>query len=277
MSDDNTLSTLAIAAGAAGVGWWLYQRHAAKEQAVATLSEKVVRAATAPVLTALPVAGATGPASGSAAAAKRAPATGPTQPITREFDAIFAAHGHGLPVAYLRALAAHESDMHAGISDGPAIGLLQVIDAVRADHNALHGTTITRADLLVPATNVEVAARALRRIVDSYQRNHPAIANLREDWSNLRFAELVTLGWAAGWSERQVDRRLASGRWRRVVGRGLTARSGPDAGWRRAWATQHPMQEVLRPAHRRTGRWDGSPAPAPDPCRCWPGCPARRG
>ena len=26
MSDD-TLSTLAIAAGAAGVGWWLYQRH----------------------------------------------------------------------------------------------------------------------------------------------------------------------------------------------------------------------------------------------------------
>ena len=50
---------------------------------------------------------------------------------------------------------------------------------------------------------------------------------------------------AAGWSERQVDRRLASGRWRRVVGRGLTARSGPDAGWRRAWATQLTWPESV--------------------------------
>jgi hypothetical protein len=228
MSDD-TLSTLAIAAGAAGVGWWLYQRHedhTAEQRRSARRIAELVRIATTPVLVppsmfpAPRPAGATappapsggsstgaGPAAPPNTSAPAAPAparsfAGPTQPITREFDPIFAANGHGIPVPYLRALAAHESDMHAGISDGPAIGLLQVVDAVRTDHNARFGTTITRADLLVPATNVEVAASALRRIIDSYQRNHPAIANLREDWTNLRFVELVTLGWNAGWSER---------------------------------------------------------------------------
>ncbi len=233
MSDDS-LSTLMVAAGAAGVGWWLYQRHehhAAEQRAIAARAAELVRIATTPVLvppqflpipsatpppappagssgpTAAPPTPAAAPAGSSTPAGtpdkwNRVPLSGPTQPITREFDPIFAASGHGLPVAYLRALAAHESDMHAGISAGPAVGLLQVVDAVRADHNTRHTTQITRADLLVPATNVEVAASAIRRIVDSLQRNHPAIANLREDWGNLRFVELVTLSWNAGWSER---------------------------------------------------------------------------
>ena len=103
------------------------------------------------------------------------------------------------------------------ISDGPAIGLLQVVDAVRTDHNARYGTQLSRADLLVPATNVDVAASAIRRIIDSYQRNHPAIANLREDWTNLRFVELLTLGWNAGWSQRAGVGRVAP----YLVGRGL--------------------------------------------------------
>ena len=50
---------------------------------------------------------------------------------------------------------------------------------------------------------------------------------------------------AAGWSERQVDRRLAAGHWRRVVGRGLTSLPGPDAGWRRAWAAQLTWPEAV--------------------------------
>ncbi|MCE9578956.1 MAG: lytic transglycosylase domain-containing protein, partial [Deltaproteobacteria bacterium] len=235
----DTLSTLAIAAGAAGVGWWLYQRHehhAAEQRASAQRIAELVRVATTPVLvppsmfpskqpaggtvTAAPAGASatlTAPrvvrvgssAAPSTSAARTPPIAGPTQPITREFDPIFAANGHGIPVAYLRGLAAHESDMHAGISDGPAIGLLQVVDAVRTDHNARYGTQLTRADLLVPVTNVDVAASAIRRIIDSYQRNHPAIANLREDWTNLRFVELVTLGWNAGWSERAGLGRVA--------------------------------------------------------------------
>ena len=241
MSDD-TLSTLAIAAGAAGVGWWLYQRHehhTAEQRASAQRIAELVRVATTPVLVlptkppssrptvvapAAPLAAASGgnsmpvapgparvgsTATAAAPPARKTPIAGPTQPITREFDPLFAANGHGVPVAYLRALAAHESDMHAGISDGPAIGLLQVVDAVRTDHNARYGTQLTRADLLVPATNIDVAASALRRIIDSYQRNHPAIANLREDWTNLRFVELVSLGWVAGWSERAGLGRVA--------------------------------------------------------------------
>ncbi|MCE9575699.1 MAG: lytic transglycosylase domain-containing protein [Deltaproteobacteria bacterium] len=242
MSDD-TLSTLAIAAGAAGVGWWLYQRHehhTAEQRASAQRIADLVRVATTPVLVPPSMFPASRPAGGAATAAapgaqsgasstlaasplaqpkggpppaaapaRTPPIAGPTQPITREFDPIFAANGHGVPVAYLRALAAHESDMHAGISDGPAIGLLQVVDAVRTDHNVRYGTQLTRADLLVPATNVDVATSALRRIIDSYQRNHPAIANLREDWTNLRFVELVTLGWNAGWSERAGLGRVA--------------------------------------------------------------------
>jgi hypothetical protein len=55
----------------------------------------------------------------------------------RTYDDVFARRGRGLPVPYLRALALHESDMRARLADGPAWGLLQVIEVVREDHNRL--------------------------------------------------------------------------------------------------------------------------------------------
>jgi hypothetical protein len=134
---------------------------------------------------------------------------GPTQPISRAFDSLFAAYGQAIPVPYLRALAAHESDMHASANDGAAAGLLQVVDVVRVDFNQRHKTHFTRADLLVPLVNVQVAADTIRRIVESYRTHHATIPNLHEDWRNPRFLELVTFGWNAGFSERAGVGRVA--------------------------------------------------------------------
>lgn len=138
-----------------------------------------------------------------------AEASAPTMP--RTFDAIFATHGQGLPVAFLRALAWNESrlDPKTRSKKSSATGLLQVIDVVRTDHNRIHGTSYTRDDLVDPVINVTVAAAALRRIVDSYARNHRDCPNLLEDWNNYRFVELAVYGWNAGWSERAGVGRVA--------------------------------------------------------------------
>jgi hypothetical protein len=137
------------------------------------------------------------------------PATRPgaettTPPIPRSFDAVFAAHGQGIPVPYLRALAWNESrlDPRATSRASSATGLLQVVDVVRSDHNRLYGTAYTREDLADPTINVTIAATALRRIIRSYERNHPSIPNLLEDWNSYPYAELLTQGWNSGWSER---------------------------------------------------------------------------
>jgi hypothetical protein len=119
----------------------------------------------------------------------------------RTFDQIFAAYGHGIPVPFLRALALRESDMRASLADGPAWGLLQVIEIVRQDYNKKTGATYTRQDLLNPIVNVSIASAALVTIVESYARNHPHVSNLQPNWQNPRFVELLTFGWNAGWSE----------------------------------------------------------------------------
>jgi hypothetical protein len=128
----------------------------------------------------------------------------------RTFDQIFAAYGHGIPVPFLRALALRESDMKASLADGPAWGLLQVIEVVRQDYNQKTGATYTRQDLLNPIVNVSIASAALATIVDSFARNHPHVANLQTDWHNPRFVELLTFGWNAGWSERGGVGRVAT-------------------------------------------------------------------
>jgi len=131
--------------------------------------------------------------------------------VPRTFDAIFALHGQGLPVPFLRALAWNESrlDPKANTKKSSATGLLQVIDVVRSDHNRIHGTAYTRQDLLDPVINVTIAASAIRRIADSYARNHRTVPNLLEDWNNYRFAELLVFGWNAGWSQRAGVGRVA--------------------------------------------------------------------
>lgn len=135
----------------------------------------------------------------------------PMPPIPRTFDVVFAQHGGGIPVAYLRALAWHESrlDPRERSTKSSATGLLQIIDVVRRDHNRIHGTAFTRADLVDPIVNVTIGSSALRRIIKSYARNHPRVPNLLEDWNNLRFVELVTQGWNGGWSERAGVGRVA--------------------------------------------------------------------
>lgn len=142
----------------------------------------------------------------------RAPRTPPSSrpgpsmslpPIPRTFDTIFLRHGQGLPLAYLRALAWHESRLDPKHKNpkSSATGLLQVIDVVRNDHNRLHGTAYTRRDLEDPVVNVTVAATLLRRIARSLANNHPAIPTLAGDWNDYRYVELLTFAWNAGWSE----------------------------------------------------------------------------
>jgi len=100
--------------------------------------------------------------------------------------------------------------MSPRLCSGPAWGLLQVIEVVRADFNQRAGTRYTRQDLLDPAVNVTIAATTLALIVKSYARNHPNVANMRTDWNNPQFAALVAFGWNAGWSERAGVGRVAT-------------------------------------------------------------------
>ena len=140
--------------------------------------------------------------------ARRPNAAGGVAP--RTFDQIFAAYGHGVPVPYLRALALRESGMNARLADGPAWGLLQVIEVVRQDYNQKSGATYTRQDLLNPIVNVSIASAALATIIESYARNHPHVINLQANWQNPKFVELLTFGWNAGWSERGGVGRVAT-------------------------------------------------------------------
>jgi hypothetical protein len=200
----STIPDLAIAACADGAGWWLYRHELERRDDAASARVAAVKVADAAQTRAQRAAIAT-PAPASA----HARPSGPTQPISRDYDPLFAAYGAGLPVAYLRALAAHESDMHTAANDGPAAGLLQVVSVVRDDYNQRHGTHFTRGDLLAPIVNVEIAGDAIRRIVESYRTNHPRVPNLQEDWHNPRFVELATFGWNAGFSERGGVGRVA--------------------------------------------------------------------
>lgn len=128
----------------------------------------------------------------------------------RTYDDVFAGSGRGLPVPYLRALALHESDMRPRLADGPAWGLMQVIEVVREDFNRRERKNFTRSDLLDPAVNVTIAASSLALIAKSYAANHPNSPNLQTNWRNPQFVALLTFGWNAGWSERGGVGRVAS-------------------------------------------------------------------
>lgn len=137
---------------------------------------------------------------------------------SHRFDPIFERHRGSIPIEYLRALAVSESDMIATTQTGSARGLLQIVDVVRTDYNQHHGTTYTAGQLFDPEINVAIACDALRRIIDSYRRNHPDVPNLQENWKSSAFVLLLTFGWNAGFSEAAGVGRVA----RYLRSRGIT-------------------------------------------------------
>ncbi|MCA9675601.1 MAG: transglycosylase SLT domain-containing protein [Myxococcales bacterium] len=193
---ENTNLMLIAALGAGGL--WLYHDREKHRHAARQVREELGLAAVAPVR---PVSLPARTPEARAQRIKLAP---------RSYDALFAEYGNGIPVAYLRALAWRESGMNPRENRGPAWGLLQVVEVVRKDYNARHGTRYERRDLLDPAVNVAIASDVLARIVDGYARFHPEATNLQADWTNPLFVELLTFGWNAGFSERGGVGRVAS-------------------------------------------------------------------
>ncbi len=187
MTGQSTLLWLG-AAGAAGVGLYVLEKRSNESKS------------------AKPAASPAPPAFGSASTRGKRPRL---RAVSGKFDRVFAEHARGLPLPYLRALAKRESNMNPRETDGPAWGLMQVIEVVRRDHNKDHGTSYTRRDLLTPSINVEIATTLLRRIIRSFQRNHSDVPNMRADWTNPRFVELLTFAWNSGWSERGGIGRVA--------------------------------------------------------------------
>ncbi|MGE3761838.1 MAG: transglycosylase SLT domain-containing protein [Kofleriaceae bacterium] len=119
----------------------------------------------------------------------------------RRFDPVFDRYRGALPIEYVRALVERESNGLPAVRAGNAIGLMQIVPVVLTDYNKRHGTTYRGEHLTDPATNVAIGCELLHLIVESYRKHHPRIRTLQPDWDNLRFVELLTVGWNAGYSE----------------------------------------------------------------------------
>lgn len=125
-------------------------------------------------------------------------------------DGIFLKYGDGLPVAFLRVLAAGESRMKwtAHRSGSVYYGLLQVsVPHVRKDgkkiagvlggYNKAHGTKWTRDDMFNPAANVMVASWYLNRIIALYNRSGiKALKGPR--WLDPEWVKLLAAGYNSG-------------------------------------------------------------------------------
>ncbi len=194
--DTNLLLIAALGAG----GLWLY--HDREKHKRATEAREALAVAMPAV--------ATAPAPRRPSEPKPAARAERTKLASRSYDPLFSEYGRDIPVAYLRALAHHESALNPRATDGPAWGLLQVVEVVRKDYNQRHGTRYERRDLLDPAVNVAIASDVLARIIDGYARFHPEAPNLQVDWTNPLFVELLTFGWNAGYSERGGVGRVAT-------------------------------------------------------------------
>lgn len=120
--------------------------------------------------------------------------------FTERFDQLFIRHCPTVPLPYLRALTKHESDFNPLDAEGPAHGLLQVVEVVREGYNRRFGTTFTRAQLLDPSINVQIACELIARIARVLPANHPQ-AIPAPSWTDPRFVGLVTFAWNAGFSE----------------------------------------------------------------------------
>lgn len=234
-TDAFTTGALLVGGSLAGYfgGRWLAERRGASDASATTiapnptagalpLATPAVSSASAPLTAPTPSVAPSVPAPGrptqttSTATTTRNPApvsspeqSAPTPPaaqprgaLSRRFDPIFDRHRGDIPIEYLRALAQAESGMdpRARARSG-ARGLLQITTNPRLAFNKAHGTHHRPEDLDDPNINAAIACWLLRFIATSYATHHPAIANMRTDWRNPRFVELLTFGWNAGFSE----------------------------------------------------------------------------
>lgn len=218
-----------LAGALIGGVWWYTRRDQKKADAEAARAERLAelaerRAQRAEDHARVLAAGATAPArkddkppasSASAAPATSASTAPPTAPsaapssppapqpgkpagLSRRFDDLFARHGRGIPVAFLRALAAAES----GMNPNDRLGLINVVPVALADYNRRHPSAPIKAEeMRDPVKNITVAADHLRTIIDGFRKHHPDVPNLVEHWSNLRFVQLLVFSWNAGHSE----------------------------------------------------------------------------
>lgn len=128
--------------------------------------------------------------------------------LTTAYDPIFKSYAGKIPVAYLRALAYRESSFNPRNTEGPAWGLMQVVEVVRDSYNRRKGTSYSRQDLLDPKTNVKIAADLINRIANAYSKHSDP--NMQPDWGNPEFVKLITAGWNSGYSEAGGVGRVAS-------------------------------------------------------------------
>ena len=215
-----------LAGALIGGVWWYTRRDQKKADAEAARAERLAelaerRAQRAEDRARVSAAGATDPAgkdgkpppaSASTALASTAPpiatSTAPSSPhvaqpgkpagLSRRFDDLFARHGRGIPVAFLRALSAAES----GMNPNDRLGLINVVPVALADYNRRNPSAPIKAEeMRDPVKNITVAADHLRTIIDGFRKHHPDVPNLVEDWRNLRFVQLLVFSWNAGHSE----------------------------------------------------------------------------
>src|SRR5262245_59633950 len=121
--------------------------------------------------------------------------------ISAAWDSLIERFAGNVPMAFIRALVHGESggDSQKENPASHAAGLLQITEIVRKDWNAAHpDAPVSRDQLFDPEINVRLGAALLNRIVQVYGRHR----TLRPSWQSRRYAELVALGWNAGYSDR---------------------------------------------------------------------------
>jgi len=120
--------------------------------------------------------------------------------ISAVWDPVIERFAGRVPLAFIRALVHSESggDSQKENPASHAAGLLQITEIVRKDWNMAHpDAPVSREQLFDPEINVRLGAALLNRIAQVYG-HHPT---LRPDWQSRRYAELVALGWNAGYSD----------------------------------------------------------------------------
>ena len=123
--------------------------------------------------------------------------------VTARFDRIYKAHAPEVPVAYLQALASHESSNNPEERTGIAWGLLQISEPALETYNKAKGTNHELRDVLKPIFNVKVwylNYKMWNRVFQRIVRDQGIViaSNFVEDWSNPEYALLITAAHNSG-------------------------------------------------------------------------------